>query len=71
MKLHKVEIQLYADNEEQARQAGIALNGFVAQVLSKGHAVTAPKIVEGIALWQNNPFVRSKILNHFPRIKRQ
>ena len=70
MKLHKVEIQLYADNEEQALQASTALNEFVGQMLGMGRAVTAPKIVDAMNKWQDNSLVRSRIMNHFPKVKR-
>lgn len=62
---------MYADNEEQAAQAGDALNGFVKQMLENGRVVTAPKIVEAMAKWKDNALVRSRIENHFPKLKRQ
>ena len=71
MKLHKIEIQMYADSDEQAAEAGKALNGFVGQMLGMGRAVTAPKVIEAMGKWQNNPLVRKHIVNHFPKIKKQ
>ncbi len=71
MKLHKIEIEMYADNEEQAAQAADALNGFVKQMLDNGRVVTAPKIVEAMAKLPENPFIKGRIENHFPKLKRQ
>lgn len=69
MKLHKIEIQLYADNDEQASEAGKALSGFVGQMLGMGRAVTAPKVIEAMSKWQDNPLVKNRIVNHFPKVK--
>ena len=71
MKLHKIEIQLYADSDEQAAEAGKVLSGFVGQMLGMGRAVTAQKVIEAMGKWQNNPLVKNRIIEHFPKIKKQ
>lgn len=62
---------MYADSDEQAAQAGAALNGFVQQMLDNGRVVTAPKIVDAMKKWQDNALVRNHIVNHFPKLKKQ
>jgi len=71
MRLHTIEIQLYADSEEQAAQAAAALNGFVRQLLSMDRAVTAPAVTDALDRWQGNALVRNRVVNHFPKIKRR
>lgn len=70
MRLHKIEIQLYADNEEQAAQAAAAMNGFVSQMLGNGRVVTAPKIVEAMSKLPDNVLVKNRIETFFPKLKK-
>ena len=61
---------MYADSDEQAAEAGKALNGFVAQMLGMGRAVTAPRVVDAVSKWRDNALVKNHIMNHFPKVKK-
>lgn len=57
MKPHKVEIYLYAENEQEAFAARQALYDFVSDAYNNGALVTARKIVETVKRFKGNPFV--------------
>lgn len=61
MKPYKVEIYLYADNEQEASEATKAAYDFVKGNYEAGVLVTAKKFTEVIKKWGNNPLVRSFI----------
>lgn len=61
MKPHKVEIFLYAENEQEAKEAAQAAYDFVKGNYEAGVLVTAKKFIKIVKKWGNNPLVRNFI----------
>lgn len=67
MQVFPITIKIYAENEQEAEVARHALGGFVDQLGQRGIPVTGNKIAEAAAQWDKNPFVKSRIINHFKK----
>lgn len=65
MNVYPITIKIYAANEQEAQQAQHALGQFVNDMGVLGVHVTGGKIADGVSHWDKNPFVKSKIINHF------
>lgn len=61
MKPYKVEIYLYAENEQEAQEATQAAYDFVKNNYNNGVLVTARKVTDIIRKWGNNSLVRNFI----------
>jgi hypothetical protein len=61
MKPYKVEIYLYAENEQEVQEATQAAYDFVKNNYNNGVLVTARKVTDIIRKWGNNPLVRNFI----------
>jgi hypothetical protein len=61
MKPYKVEIYLYAENEQEAQAAAQAAYNFVKGNYEAGVLVTAKKFAEIVNKFGNNPIVRNFI----------
>ncbi len=59
MKPYKVEIYLYAENEEEAREATQTAYNFVKSSYEKGIIITARKFSDTIRKWGNNKLVQN------------
>ena len=65
MKVYPITIKIYAEDEQEAEKARHALGSFVDQLGEMGIMVTGNKIADGMARWDKNLFVKSKIIDHF------
>lgn len=65
MNVYPITIKIYAADEQEAQQAQHALGRFVNNMGALGIPVTGNKIADGVSRWDKNPFVKSKIINHF------
>lgn len=65
MNVYPITIKIYANNEQEAHQAQKALGQFVNDMGAMGIAVTGNKIAEAVPKWNQNSFVKSKIIEHF------
>ena len=54
---HKIEIYVYAENEQEAKELQKAMNGFVRTQYDKGLLVTARKLIGALENFGNNFFV--------------
>lgn len=61
MKPYKVEIYLYAENEQEVQEATQAAYDFVKNNYNNGVLVTARKFADIIHKWGNSPLVRNFI----------
>lgn len=65
MEAHKVEFVIWADSDEECNELSETLHKFVNDNGEKGRAVTAKKVTEAIKKWQDNIFVRNRIIKYF------
>lgn len=57
MQGYKIEFNVYADTQEEADAATCALKSFISKKAQMGVAVTANKISEALARWQDSVWV--------------
>lgn len=65
MEGYEIKFNIYADSEQEAEAARQAIVGFIGTMARQGRAVRGSKIADAVARWDNNPFIRSKILEFF------
>ena len=65
MEGYEIKFNIYANNEAEVEKARQALVGFIADNARQGRAVSANKITQAVARWQDNPFVKQQIINFF------
>lgn len=65
MKGYPLTVNVYAENEAEVSDARAALVEFIDQHAREGRAVSAPKIAKAVRSWQQNPFVRNRIIEFF------
>lgn len=65
MKGYPITFNIYADSEQEAEEARMALVAFIGQHAQQGRAVTGRKIAQAVSNWDKNPIVKSQIINFF------
>ena len=65
MKGYNIQFQIYAENEQEAKEARDAIVRFISDLACCGRAVTGKKISEGLPKWKENLFIRKKVLDFF------
>ena len=65
MKGFPITFNIYAESEQEAEEARMAIIAFIGQHAHQGRAVTGHKIAQAIANWDKNPIVKSRICEHF------
>ncbi len=60
-----ITFQLYAYDEQEVEECRMAIIAFIGQHRSAKRAVTAHKVAQAIANWENNPIVRNRIIDYF------
>lgn len=65
MQGYEIKFNIYADSAEEAEAARNAIVGFINDQARQGRAVSGKKIVNAVAMWDKNPFVKSKIIDYF------
>ena len=65
MKGYPITFNIYADSEQEAEEARMAIISFIAQHARQGRAVTGKKIAQAVGKWDKNPLVRNQIINFF------
>ena len=71
MKLYDVTFGIYANNEQEAREAGAALDRMREELLQLDTVATAPHLTTAIRNWQKNAIVKNQIIRHFPKLKKK
>ena len=56
---------LYAYDEQEVEEARMAIIAFIGQHAKEGRAVTARKVAQAVARWDQNPIVKSQIIKYF------
>ena len=56
---------LYAYDEQEVEEARMAIIAFIGQHAREGRAVTARKVAQAVARWDQNPIVKSQIVKYF------
>lgn len=62
---HRIAFELYAFDEQEAEECRKAIIAFIGQHAKAGRAVTAGKVAQAVARWDQNAIVRSQIINYF------
>ena len=62
---YKIELQIYAENEQEAEQGKQALIKFIDIMRQNGAAVRGNKLVDAVRRMEANKFVRNQIINFF------
>ena len=60
-----ITFNIYAESQQEAEEARMALIAFIGQHAREGRAVTGRKIAQAVARWDSNPIVRSQIIKYF------
>lgn len=56
---------IYAYDEQEVEEARMAIIAFIGQHAKEGRAVTARKVAQAVARWDQNAIVRNQIINYF------
>lgn len=56
---------IYAESAEEAEEARMAIIAFIGEHAKQGRAVTAKKVAQAVARWDQNPLVKSQIIKYF------
>ena len=56
---------IYAYDEQEVEEARMAIIAFIGQHAKQGRAVTARKVAQAVARWDQNPLVKSQIIKYF------
>ncbi|WP_302821617.1 hypothetical protein [Parabacteroides goldsteinii] len=64
MNVYNITIPIYADNEQEAKEAQNALFNFVDKYREKNVAVTGIKVATALKKLESNAFVKSQIDNY-------
>jgi hypothetical protein len=65
MKGFPITFNIYAESEQEAEEARMAIVAFIGQHARQGRAVTGRKIAQPIANWDKNLIVKNQIINYF------
>ena len=65
MKGYPITFNIYAESEQEAEEARMAIVAFIGEHAKHGRAVTGKKIAQAVSNWGNNPIVKSQIINFF------
>lgn len=65
MKGYKIELQIYAEDEQEAANGRKALVTFIENMRQNGAAVRGSKLAEAVSRLDKNQFIRTQIINFF------
>ena len=64
---YEIKFNIYAETPEEVEAARLAIVSFINQHAQHGRAVTARKITEAVSRWDQNTFVKNRIIEFFSR----
>ncbi len=67
LKAYNINLQIYAESEEDAENGRQALIRFIGMMKEKNAAVTGNKLAEAVSKLSGSPFVFNEILKFFKR----
>lgn len=65
MKGYNINLQIYAESEQEAIDGRNALVTFIEIMRKNGAAVRGNKLVEAVSRLDNNQFIKNQIINFF------
>lgn len=65
IKVFPINFEVYAYNEKEVEELRSAIVGFISFHAQQGRPVLAKKAAQAIRGWDQNPFVKNKIINYF------
>ena len=65
MKGYPITFNIYAESEQEAEEARMAIVAFIGEHAKHGRAVTGKKVAKAVSNWDSNPIVKSQIINFF------
>ena len=63
--VYAINFEIYAHSPPEAEDARMAIIAFIGLHAQQGRAVTGEKIAKALANWDQNPFVKNKIIEYF------
>ena len=60
-----ITFNVYARNEQEVEELRMAIVAFIGCHARQGRAVDAARLAKAIANWDQNPIVKSQIINYF------
>lgn len=60
---YPITFQIYAQSEQEAEEARMAIIAFIGIHARQGRAVTGAKIAKALSAWDANPIVRNRIID--------
>lgn len=63
MNAYTITVPIYAENEQEAKEAQLALYNFVNRYRERNVAVTGSKVAAALKALESNPFIKSQIDN--------
>ena len=60
-----ISFNVYARNEQEVEELRNAIVAFIGTHARQGRAVDAARLAKAIANWDNNPIVKSRIIEYF------
>lgn len=67
MEVYNITIPIYAENENEAKEAQNALFNFVARYRERNVAVTGSKVATALNKLESNAFIKAQIDNYLMR----
>lgn len=64
-KIVNISFNIWASSEAEAEELKKEICAFIDWHGQQGRKVSASKLIAAIRKWQNNPFVKQSIINHF------
>jgi hypothetical protein len=65
MKGFPITFNIYAESEQEAEEARMAIVAFIGEHAKHGRAVTGRKIAEAVSNWDKNLLVKNQIIKFF------
>lgn len=65
IKVFPIAFEVYAYDEREVEDLRMAIVAFIGHHAKCGRAVTAAKVAKAIANWDQNPIVKSRIIEYF------
>ena len=65
MKGYPITFNIYAESEQEAEEARMAIVAFIGEHAKHGRAVTGKKIAQAVSNWDKNPLVKNQIIKFF------
>ena len=65
MKGYPITFNIYAESEQEAEEARMAIVAFIGEHAKHGRAVTGKKIAQAVSNWDKNLLVKNQIIKFF------